>query len=51
VGLDCVAGFLVPAFLAVNFFLIPHQEFLLGLPADVVVLVMLAGRPGVSSAC
>jgi hypothetical protein len=45
-GLTCVAALLVPAFLVVNFFLIPHQEFLLGLPADVVVLVTLAGAAG-----
>jgi hypothetical protein len=45
-GLTCVAAFLVPAFLVVNFFLIPHRELLLGLPADVVVLVMLAGAAG-----
>ncbi|WP_142096807.1 hypothetical protein [Pseudonocardia cypriaca] len=45
-GLTCVAAFLAPAFLVVNFFLIPHQGFLLGLPADVVVLVTLAGAAG-----
>jgi hypothetical protein len=45
-GLTCVAVFLVPAFLLVNILWIPHQEILLGLPADVVVLVMLAGAAG-----
>jgi hypothetical protein len=45
-GLTGVAAFLVPAFLLVNFLWIPNQEFLLGLPADTVVLVTLAGAAG-----
>jgi hypothetical protein len=45
-GLTCVTAFLVPAFLLVNFFLIPNQDILLGLPADVVVLLTLAGAAG-----
>jgi hypothetical protein len=45
-GLTCVVAFLVPAFLVVNFFWIPQRQILLGLPADAVVLVALAGAGG-----
>jgi hypothetical protein len=45
-GLTCVVAFLAPAFLVVNFFWIPNKEILLGLPADTVVLVTLAGAAG-----
>jgi hypothetical protein len=45
-GLTCVVAFLAPAFLFVNFFWIPRREILLGLPADTVVLVTLAGAAG-----
>jgi hypothetical protein len=45
-GLTCVVALLAPAFLLVNFFWIPRREILLGLPADTVVLVALAGAAG-----